>query len=100
MNRWKDIWNKVRKYVLNKYLITLFIAMLVFVFVGDQSLIRRFRRARQIRQTEERLEAARVEVEQARRTIEMLQDTDSLERYAREHYNMHADREDVYLIRE
>ncbi len=94
----KGKWEKIRKRLLNKYVITLLSATFIFVFIGDQSLIKCIDRARQMRKAEQQLEASRADIQQAQRTLQILQDTDSLERYAREHYNMHTDKEDVYLI--
>lgn len=90
----------MRKYVLNKYVITLIIFGLVMLFAGEQGLIRRAHRARQIRELEQRRDHYTREIEQAKQEIETLQNTDSLEKYAREHYLMHADNEDIYLVEE
>ena len=38
--------------------------------------------------------------ENAQREILLLHNTDSLERYAREHYFMHTPNEDIYLVEE
>jgi cell division protein FtsB len=50
---------------------------------------------RKIKQTIQHEQAAAT---QAIRTLESLENPDSLERFAREQYNMHADGEDVYII--
>ncbi len=79
-------------------MITLLAFLIVFLFVGDQSLIRFFHRHREIRQLEEQRDMYRTETEKAQREIQMLQNADSLERFAREHYYMHTPEEDIYLI--
>lgn len=84
----------------NKYVITLLIFAVVIGFVGEQSLRVRIKKAIQIRQLERKRDAYVRSIEEAKRTINSLQSTDSMERYAREHYLMHTDKEDVFLINE
>lgn len=92
--------NFMRKYVLNKYVLVLLVFGVVFVFVGEQSFIKGIKRRRQIRQTELQLEATRADIKAMQHSIDLLRSTDSLERYAREHYYMHAEGEDVYIVSE
>ncbi len=91
-------WSK--KYLLNKYSITLFVFLVVFVFIGDRSLIQRIRRSHQIHQLERRLEQYRQGTKEAQRELMILQNPDSLEKYARENYYMHTQDEDVYIVPE
>ena len=83
-----------------KYLITILVFLIVYLFVGDQSLIRSLRRHREIRQMEEQRDMYRDATEQAQREIQLLHNKDSLERYAREHYFMHNADEEIFLIEE
>lgn len=83
---------------LNKYVITLLIAAAIYLFVGEQSLVRQIHRRHQIHQIKGQIEVLEQATEQARRTLDNLQNTDSLERFAREQYYMHAGDEDVYVI--
>lgn len=92
--------NFMRKYVLNKYVLVLLVFAVVFIFVGEQSFIRGIQRRRQIRQTERQLEATRADIKSMQHSIDLLHSTDSLERFARERYYMHADGEDVYIVEE
>ncbi len=94
---WRDF---VRRFLLNKYVLVLLFFALLFIFTGDQSLINSVQRNRRIRQTKEQLEQTRQAIDECKRDIRTIKNTDSLERYAREHYYMHADNEDVYLIDE
>lgn len=91
-------WIKIKKW--GKYVITLLAFLVVFLFVGDQSLLRFWHRHREIRQLEEQRDMYRAETEKAQREIQMLQQPDSLERFAREQYFMHAPGEDIYLVEE
>ena len=83
-----------------KYAITLLIFLVVFLFIGDQSFIWFIRRGREIRHLEEQRDMYREGMEEAQREVQALQQPDSLERYAREHYFMHERNEDIYLIEE
>ena len=95
-----EFWTtiKIRKW--GKYVITLIAFLLVFLFIGDQSLIQFVRRGREIRQLEEQRDMYREGTEKAQHEIQTLHQPDSLERYAREHYFMHTPNEDIYLVEE
>jgi cell division protein FtsB len=93
---WTNI--KIRKW--GKYVVTLLVFLIIFLFVGDQSMLHFWHRYREIRHLEEQRDMYRAATKEAQQEIEMLQNADSLERYAREHYYMHAPDEDIYLIDE
>ena len=90
--------SKIKKW--GKYVITLVAFGVVFLFIGDQSLIQFARRGREIRQLEQQRDMYREGAEKAQREIQTLHHPDSLERYAREHYYMHTPNEDIYLVEE
>ncbi len=89
---------KVRRW--GKYVVTIGIFLFVYIFVGDQSMTHFFRRGREIRHLEEQRDMYRKGTDEAQRRIQMLNNRDSLERYAREHYFMHEKGEDIYLVDE
>lgn len=97
---WSQIWMVIRKYVLNKYILTLLIFAAIFIFVGEQSLIKDMQRNRKVRQTERAIQETKQAIDKAQHQINVLNQTDSLERYGREHYLMHKDNEDIYLVEE
>lgn len=90
--------SKIKKW--GKYVLTLLAFGVVFLFIGDQSLIQFARRGREIRQLEQQRDMYREGAEKAQREIQTLHHPDSLERYAREHYYMHTPNEDIYLVEE
>ena len=95
----KDIWiYRWKKY--GKYVVTIAIFAVVMLFVGDQSLVNHVKRAREIRHLEEQRDSYREGIQKARHDLDVLQNTDSLERFAREQYYMHTEKEDVYLVEE
>ena len=89
---------KIRKW--GKYILTLIVFAIVFIFIGDNSVINFVKRGREIRHLEEQRDMYRTGTEQAQQELQTLQNTDSLEQYAREHYFMHTPNEDIYLVEE
>jgi len=83
-----------------KYVITLLVFLVVYLFVGEQSMLRFAQRGREIRRLEEQRDRYLEGTEQAQRELQVLQQPDSLERYAREQYYMHEKGEDIYLVEE
>ena len=90
---WLDKW------VLNKYTITTIIFGVFFLFVGDQCIVKQVKRARQERHIRRQIQESRRNIATYERELETLSHPDSLERYAREHYHMHAPNEDVYIVK-
>ena len=95
-----EFWTHIKVQKWGKYAITILVFLVVFLFVGDQSLLHFWKRGREINRLEEQRDMYRSASNKAQREIEMLQNADSLERYAREHYFMHAPNEDIYLVEE
>ena len=83
-----------------KYAITILVFAVVFLFIGEQSLIQFVRRGREIRHLEEQRDLYREGAEKAQREMNALHQTDSLERYAREQYYMHNSNEEIFLVEE
>ena len=95
-----ELWQHIQVNKWGKYVLTILVFLVVFIFIGDQSLIRFIRRGREIRHLEEQRDMYREGTEKAQREIQTLHQPDSLERYAREHYYMHTPNEDIYLVEE
>ena len=95
-----EFWTyiKIRKW--GKYVITLLIFLVIFLFIGDQSVIQFVKRGKEIRHLKEQRDMYRAGTEKAQSEIKALSNPDSLERYAREHYFMHNVNEDIYLVDE
>ena len=93
-----DFWSTARKVLINKYAITLYVFAMLFIFIGEQSLINQFSRKREIRKTKQEIEQIKAETAEASNLLQSLDNKDSLERFAREQYKMHTDNEDVYLV--
>ncbi len=83
-----------------KYAIVTVAFLLLMIFVGDASWLQRGKRARQIRALESQRNEYRRGIESAEQQLSALENTDTLERYGREHYLMHTAEEDIYLVSE
>lgn len=92
------MWQKVRKVLINKYAIAIYVFLLMLLFMGDNSLVHYMKRARKIRMVKEQIVDTQQEIREAQSVIQMLDNTDSLEHFAREEYRMHAPNEDVYIV--
>jgi len=90
----------LKTYVLNKYILTLLIFAVIFLFVGEQSLLKDLKRSQQIHETQQAIDEAEQAISSAQWQLNTLQQKDSLEKFAREHYLMHKDNEDIFLIEE
>jgi len=95
-----EFWTtiKIRKW--GKYILTLLIFAVVFLFIGEQSVVHFIRRGREIRHLEEQRDMYREGAAKAEQEIHTLHQPDSLERYAREHYYMHTPNEEIFLVEE
>ena len=93
-----NYWQKIRKVLINKYAIALLVLALLFMFFGDHSLIQYLKRAKKMRALEAELVQTQQDIEQAEAVMRVLDDVDSLERFAREQYRMHAPNEDVFIV--
>lgn len=88
----------LRRMLLNKYVVVLLVFLCIIFLSGEKSPISSFRRSRRISRTQEQIDRTRRQIDECNREIRTMGNTDSLERFAREHYYMHTDGEDVYLI--
>jgi cell division protein FtsB len=89
---------KLRKFFINKYAITLYLFAVIYRYVGNQSLVKRLAKARKIRDIKLEIQFINQQTQSIENMLNSLDNKDSLERYAREHYHMHADGEVVYLV--
>ena len=89
---------KLRKIFVNKYAITLYLFAIIYLFVGNQSLVKRLAKAREIREIKQEIQLINQQTQAVENMLNSLDNKDSLERSAREHYQMHEDGEVVYLI--
>ena len=93
-----DKWKKVANFLINKYVITIFVFSVILLFVGEQSWVKQISRAREMRKVKSEIERVKQDTELKERQLRNLDHVDSLEKFAREEYYMHADGEVVYVV--
>ena len=98
--RFSEFWTYIQVRKWGKYGVTILLFLLIFLFVGDQSMLNFWHRHREIRHLEEQRDMYREGTRQAQSEIRMLQQMDSLEQFAREQYFMHTPNEDIFLVEE
>lgn len=91
-------WKKVRKVLINKYAITLYVFAVILMFVGEQSWFNQIKRGIEIREVKREIEQIKEQTAKQEQVLRNLDNVDSLEKFAREEYHMHAEGEDVYLV--
>lgn len=93
---------KFRKW--GKYIIVLVVFFVIYLFVGDHSVVQFVHRRTEIKQYEQQTRQYKRMIKEAKQMNEDLQTKEGAERYAREHYLMHEEskelKEDVFLIDE
>jgi len=92
---------KLGKIILNKYLIV-FLAYIVFVNFFDQhNLIHRWQTDRKINQLEKEYQFYQDEIKSNKqKKFELESSNQNLEKFAREHYLMKKENEDIFIIKE
>ncbi|MFZ4726201.1 MAG: FtsB family cell division protein [Paludibacter sp.] len=101
MSNFSKIGKNLRLVLLNKYMIV-FLSFTVFVtFFDEHNLIQRWKSYQKINQLEEELDFYKEEIEATKLKKNQLQSSkENLEKFAREHYLMHKENEDIFIIKE
>ncbi len=92
---------KFTKILLNKYLIV-FVTFAVFVtFFDNHSLIQRWKTDRKIKEMEKEIRFYQNEIKMNKeKENELKSNKENLEKFAREHYYMKKQNEDIFIIKE
>lgn len=93
-----ELWRKVRKVLINKYAITLLVFAVLLGFIGEQSLVKQFRRGKEIDSLRLVIQKEKAAAESLESTLQSLENKDTIERIAREYYKMHKENEDLYMV--
>ena len=93
-------WNKVKKILLNKYVVATLVFVVVIVFIDDYSLRVSHRLSRQVSEShaEERRLADAI-VQDSINAAEMRSSLDAKEHYGRENYYMKRSDEDIFVVK-
>jgi len=98
MKKWIDFFNRYR-FKVNKYQITVVIFLVVTFFIGDNSLIDGIRYESKIKSLRKDIELSKKENEAKLFQLNALQgDKETLEKFAREQFQMTKPNEDLFLI--
>lgn len=90
------IYHVVGKY---KYLIAVSVFLLIFVFLDENCLIRRFQHKQEIRALNEEIEKYRgIYLRDTERLDQLETNPEAIEKIAREKYLMKTVNEDIYII--
>lgn len=96
---YKDLWNRFRPYLANKYLIA-FVAFIVWIsFFDENRLISRISAKAELNKLEEQKDYYREQIEISKERLhELKTNKDNLEKFAREQYIMRKPNEDVFVV--
>lgn len=101
MSNFQKTGTKLRKILLNKYFIVLLIFFVFILFFDQHNLVNRWKTGRNIRNLEKEINYYNEEIESNKKKMNEMQVSDkSLEQYAREHYYLKKDSEDIFIIKE
>jgi cell division protein FtsB len=101
MSEFKSKGNKLRKIFLNKYLLVFLVFAVFVTFFDEHSFIHRWQSHQRIVQMEKELKYYEEEIKNTRQKKNELQSSnENLEKFAREHYYMKKENEDIFIIKE
>ena len=95
------MWNKILRVLKNKYFIVSIAFLVWLVFFDQNNIISQIKLSRKLKQLQQQKEYYQLEIRNNEgATLELMNDTDQLEKYAREKYLMKKDNEDLFIIEE
>ena len=97
MKKLRELWEALGRH---KYAVTIIGFLLLICFLDQNNLMLRLRHQRQIRELEsEKEQYEKLRDESIRGLQELANDSNNLERIAREKYGMHLPNEEVFIIK-
>ena len=98
MSKIKEMWAAIGRH---KYTVTIVGFLLIICFLDQNNLMLRLRHQRQIRELNREIEQYEALRDESIRGLqELANDSNNLERIAREKYGMHLPNEEVFIIKE
>ena len=96
MGKIREMWSMIKR---NKYAATIIVFLLIICLFDQNCLLKRLRHQRQIRELNREIELyTDMRDECVRGLQELSNDSNNLERIAREKYGMHLPNEEVFII--
>lgn len=90
--------NKIFKFLSNRYILILIVFLVWMTFFDETRYLNHRELNQEIDKLEDAIDYYKTEMEEDKKTIENLNDPDSLEKFAREEYKMKRKDEDIYII--
>ena len=90
--------HRLVKFVTNIYVIILFTFIFWMLFIDENSYLIHLEFDKEIDKLETSVEFYKNKIKEDKKIIKILQDSTELERFAREHYLMKKENEDIYII--
>ncbi len=101
MSKTIEIFKKIRNILLNKYVIVFLVFTVFIVFFDKHNLINRWETSRRIGEMQNELKYYQDEIKTTKQKKNELQSNkENLEKFAREHYFMKKESEDIFIIKE
>ncbi|HNS16480.1 MAG TPA: septum formation initiator family protein [Bacteroidales bacterium] len=95
------MWRKILNVLKNKYFIVSVVFLVWLVFFDQNNIISQLKLSRKLKQLQQQKEYYEMEIRSNEKaTLELMNDTDKLQKYAREKYLMKKDNEDIYIFEE
>ncbi len=92
---------KIRKLLLNKYTIVFVVFAVLVTFFDNHSLIHRWETHRRIVEMEKELNYYQNEIKDTKqKNNELRSDKENLEKFAREHFYMKKESEEIFIVKE
>lgn len=99
MQRIKDISTRLAPLLKNKYAVALLLFLIWMLFFDRNNVVSQIKLRQSLNAIEDRKEAYQEKIVQVKADKEdLLTNTESLEKFARERYWMKKDNEDIYVI--
>lgn len=99
MGKLKSFFGKIGAYKYTKYIVTLFIIVLIVGFVDDNSFMNRQGRIEEIKKLQSEIADLKAQYNEDTRKLNELEQYDNVVRIAREKYLMKRTDEDIFVIR-
>ena len=96
-----NLLDLLKRIFLNRYALVVAVFLILVMFAGNHTVFYLFKKNREISELKKELNDYKQQTEYYKQALKQLGDSEqNIERFAREHYFMHADNEDVYVIEE
>lgn len=97
MGKIKELWNYIKRH---KYAVTIGLFLLVICITDENNVIKRLQHRRQIHELKREIAVyEEIRDKSVKGLQELANDSNNLERIARERYGMHLPNEEVFIIK-